>query len=220
MVSAERATQGNAPTPHAASIGPATPERSAQEGLSPTLRLDFSDPDSATCQVQIVKAYAETTFAAIRTTDFTRSPLVIALTRLRALPDRALRRLRRRPPRARAARATVGDLIEAGYWVVLEDRPPRELALGLSMWDERIDEGGQSMERFHNPSPGAVRVGWAFTVEALGAHRSLLITETRTQALGDKARRRFRLYWRLIAPIAGFTRRLVLRAIAAEAEGR
>jgi hypothetical protein len=216
-----QATRGNtASPPHEPSIGPATAERRAQEGLSATLRVDFLDPDSATCQVQIVRADAATTFDAVRTTDFASSPLVIALSRLRELPDRVLRRMRRRPRRRRAARATVGDLIEAGYWVVLEDRPPRELALGLSMWDERVGEEGQSMERFHSPSPGAVRVGWAFTVESLAPHRSLLITETRTQAVDDPARRRFRLYWRLIAPFAGFTRRLVLRAIAAEAERR
>jgi hypothetical protein len=220
MTSAGQATRANASPAHEASIGPATAERGAQEGLSPTLRLDFSDPDSATCQVQIVEADAATTFNAIRTTDFARSPLVIALSRLRELPDRVLRRIRRKRPRARAARATVGDLIEADYWVVLEDRPPRELALGLSMWDERVDEQGQSMARFHSPSSGAVRVGWAFTVEPLSPHRSLLITETRAQAVDGRARRRFRLYWRLISPFAGVTRRLVLRAIAAEAQRR
>jgi hypothetical protein len=220
MPSVRQAARGNAPTPQQGSIGPATAERRAQEGLSPTLRLGFSAPDSATCQVQIVQADAATTFDAIRTTDFASSPLVIALSRLRELPDRVLRRIRRRPPRRRATRATVDGLIEAGYWVVLEDRPPRELALGLSMWDERVDDGGQTTERFHSPSPGAVRVGWAFTVEALAPHRSLLITETRTQAVDDRARRRFGLYWRLISPFAGITRRLVLRAIAAEAERR
>lgn len=60
----------------------------------------------------------------------------------------------------------------------------------------------------------------------LGIHRrtprrrSLLVTETRAQAVDDKARRRFRLYWRMISSFAALTRRLVLRAIAAEAERR
>ena len=170
MASIDQATSRNLAMPRTEpSIGRARAERLAPERLSPTLRMDFSEPDSATCQLQIVEADAATTFDAIRTTNFAGSRVVIALSRLRELPSRVIRRLRRRPPHPRAVRATVGDLIDAGYWVVLEDRAPRELALGLSMWDERVEGEGLSMERFHSPSPGAKRVGWAFTVEPLGA---------------------------------------------------
>ena len=202
------------------SIGFAEAERRAEAGLSSGLGSNFPDPESVTCQVQVVKADASTTFDAIRTVNFADSPVVVALSRLRELPDRVIRRVRQKPPHPRASQATVDGLIEAGYWIVLDDRPPLELALGLTMWDQRVEEHGQSMESFHSPGPGAVRVGWAFTVEPLGAHRSLLVTETRTQAADETARRRFRLYWRLISHFAGLTRRLVLRAIAAEAERR
>jgi hypothetical protein len=188
--------------------------------LSRALRKHFSQPESSTTQTVIVNARAATTFDAIRGTDFADSRVVMALSRLRGLPDRLIRRLRGLPAPPAMATATLDDLIAADYWLVLEDRPPVELALGLSMWDRRTQTEGNSMAHFLHPGPGAVRVGWAFTVAPIDDERTLLVTETRTQAADEKARRRFRLYWRLISRFADVTRLLALKAIATEAEQR
>lgn len=175
---------------------------------------------SSTTQAVIVDAEPSATFAAIRTTDLADSPAVSLLATRRMLPDRLVSRLRARPTRPALHRATLVDLIDSGYWVVLVDDPPRELVLGLVMWDERMAREGASRELFADPGPGAVRVGWSFVVEPLGAERSLLITETRTQPTDAVARSRFRLYWAVVSPFAALTRRLVLRAIRSQAETR
>ena len=46
-----------------------------------------------------------------------------------------------------------------------------------------------------------------------------LSTETRVRCSEDASRRRFRLYWAVIAPFSGLIRREVLRTIRHEAEG-
>jgi len=144
--------------------------------------------------------------------------LIQSRTSLRMLPDGIMRRLRgHRNPRPYTA-PTIGGLIEAGWWLVLDERPDEQLALGLVIWDREVEEHGQSRERFGTPGPGAVQVGWAFRVLPFGEGRSLLMTETRTHAVDERARQRFRLYWRFISPFAGLTRRLVLSRIKDEAE--
>ena len=174
--------------------------------------------DTATMQTAIVAARPSTTYAAIWTADLSRARIVRLLTSLRMLPDRIMRRLRKYPnPRPYSA-PTVGGLIEAGWWLVLDERPDEQLAFGLVMWDREVEEHGQSRERFVVPGPGAVQVGWAFRVVPFGEEHSLLMTETRTHAVDERARQRFRLYWRFVRPFAGLTRRLVLSQIKAEAE--
>jgi hypothetical protein len=197
------------------------------DGREPSGRPDRSllDPyvpafDTATVQTAIVAARPSTTYAAIRTADLSRARIVRLLTSLRMLPDRIMRRLRRHPtPRPHTA-PTIGGLIEAGWWLVLDERPDEQLALGLVMWDREVEAPGQSRERFGTPGVGAVQVGWAFRVLPFGEGRSLLMTETRTHAVDERARQRFRLYWRVISPFAALTRRLVLNRIKAEAERR
>ena len=92
----------------------------------------FPNFATETRQAAIVDAPAAVTFDAIRETDFSRSWLVLALARIRELPDRALRRLRGETQRRRAA-VTIGALVDAGYWLVLDEQRGRELLLGLSM---------------------------------------------------------------------------------------
>jgi len=176
-------------------------------------------PATQTRQAIDVAADAKTTFDAIGSADLGSSPAVKALTLLRAFPDRVIRRLRRLPPQPPAQR-TIRGLIDAGWWLVLEDEPPHTLALGLVMWDDRVEREGQSRVFFDRPAEGAVRVGWALRVEPVADDRSLLVTETRTNPVGEGARRRFRRYWTLISPFAALTRRLVIRRIARVAEQR
>jgi hypothetical protein len=195
-------------------------DTSADATISDALRNLFPRPHTATHQSIVVNADAATTFATILVADLRRSWTVRILTSARALPDRILRRLRRLPPPPKPETPSVAGLIEAGYWVVLAEQPDRELALGLAMWDREIEAHGLTRERFDCAGGGAVRVGWSFVVEPLGGDRSRcrLSTETRTEPVDRAARRRFRRYWRVISPFAGLTRRLVLKAIAREAE--
>ena len=153
-------------------------------GLIGMLECFLAKPASTTRQEVEAEADAATTFASIRKTDVSRAPVVMMLSRLRMLPDRILRRLCGLPPPPELTEVTIPQLIESGYWVVLDDDPPRRLVLGLSMWDREVEERGLTRRRFDHPTPGAVRV------------------------------------WALISPFAGLTRRLVIRAIAAEGSAR
>ena len=166
----------------------------------------FPEPETQTFQAVVVEADAATTFRAVKETDLAASWPVRSLTLVRALPDRIVRRLRKLPDQP-APQQTLEGLIEAGWWVRLRDESPSALALGLVMWDDRVQREGQSRGLFDAPHAGAVRVGWELRVQPISAERSLLITETMTAPVGEDARRRFHRYWSLISPFAGLTRR-------------
>src|ERR1044072_3707892 len=117
-----------------------TPELSVRDRRAPLARY-LPDPATQTCQEIEVGADAATTFEAIVSTDLASSPPVRALTTIRAIPDRLLRRLRHLPPQPPAQR-TIAGLIDAGWWLVLENNAPHELVLGLVMWDPRVARGG------------------------------------------------------------------------------
>ena len=79
-----------------------------------------------------------------------RATLVIALSRLRMLPGRACACASLPPPQPKDQ--TIRQLIESGYWIVVEDQLPHRLVLGLSMWDNAVEPGnGLTRERFDRP---------------------------------------------------------------------
>lgn len=108
---------------------PRTVTAGSARARSAGLERFLKNAASATRQVRIVEADAATTFGAIRDTNMLRARLLIALTRLRLLPDRALRRLRGLAPPPHPKEQTIRQLIESGYWIVLEDHPPHRLVL-------------------------------------------------------------------------------------------
>jgi hypothetical protein len=101
---------------------------------SPTFATD-------TKQSTIVDATADATFHAIRHADFSLSGLVLVLAALRELPDRVVRAARRQPRRWRAA-PTIAALIEASYWIVVDEIPRRELLLGSRCGTRRLSAAG------------------------------------------------------------------------------
>jgi len=48
--------------------------------------------------------------------------------------------------------------------------------------------------------------------------RSTIVTETRIVCTDADARRKFRLYWRLVGPFSALIRRILLRSIKGDAE--
>ena len=80
----------------------------------------------------VIRAAPARVWAALRAADFGRSPLIAALLGLRGLPSlltaprRTLRRLRER----RALPLTLNAFFSRGF-VVLEERPHREMVIGL-----------------------------------------------------------------------------------------
>jgi len=157
-------------------------------------------------------------YAALLSTDFTRPWVVRALAGVRLLPGLILspgstwRRL------TRPARHSLQELDRSDF-ILLEQRPPREIVLGISgrFWTlapavERIPPA-----RFRDPLPnGLAQAAWSFEITETGAG-VLLATETRIRSADPITLRRFRRYWRLVAPGSGLIRRAILGQIRREA---
>ena len=164
-----------------------------------------------------VHAPAVVTYDALLETDLLAPLAVRVLFALRVLPARLGRR-----PRQRSGPRTLKDLARGG--ALLGEDPGREIAFGVigRFWALR--------ERSHHPivaeaftafaEPGVAKAVIAFTVAPADAARSVLSTETRVACTDAASRRRFRIYWTLIGPFSGVTRRAWLGAVRDAAERR
>lgn len=160
-----------------------------------------------------VGAAPDATWRAMRNLDLGRSAPVAALLALRTVPHVLTGKIR--PSRS----VTLDSILEAGF-TVLEERPPKELAVGAVGKFWRPDSGLVSIspEEFSTfNDSGYTKAALTFTVEERDGG-SLLATETRVAATDASARRKFSLYWRAIAPFSGFIRRIMLREIKRTAE--
>jgi hypothetical protein len=151
----------------------------------------------------VVRATPDRAFAAIESADLAGSAVVRLLLTLRGMG--------RKPKRTTLRFAD-------GFRVAAED-PPREIVLALEgpFWNPRCRPRGIDAESFGRPvPPNTARAAWNFVVEKVDDVHTRVTTETRVLC-SDDARRKFALYWFLIRPGSGLIRRMMLRAIRAEA---
>jgi hypothetical protein len=161
--------------------------------------------DVASSHAIAVRATPRDVMAAVRRLDLSTSRLTALLLRLRGLPSRAL---------------TFDGLLRMGFTIVGE-RPDREIVLGLvgRFWTIDGDLRRLSSEAFLAfEEPGTARAAWVFRVEPSGEGATRLVTETRVRCADAATRRRFRVYWAVVAPFSGLIRRAALRAIRDDAE--
>jgi hypothetical protein len=152
-----------------------------------------------------VDAPPERALAAARAVRLRDVPAVALLLRLRGISRR---------PREETF---LGAMLGAGFEVAAEE-PGREVVLAAVGRPWRLAEPlrrDADVRTFAEP-------GWARMAMTVRAEPGRLVTETRVLATDDESRRRFRRYWRVVAPFSGLTRRLLLRAAkrAAERERR
>lgn len=161
-----------------------------------------------------VSAPPERAWQAVRALDLRASPVVRVLFTLRSLPAAVAGR--------RAGRrlgTTMDDLLGGGF-VLLAERAPREIVLGLAgrFW---TPSGGLSRvepEAFRDfDRPGLALAAWNFTILPTDGG-ALVATETRVRCTDAAALRSFRRYWRVVRPFSGLVRREALRAIRRTAE--
>jgi hypothetical protein len=162
-----------------------------------------------------IDAPAGVVYERIRTTDFATSPAVRVLFGLRALPATLLHR---RPPRPR--RVGIDTFLHRGA-VLLGERAQEELVLGLvgQFWKP----AGRNVRLGRGEFRTFDRAGYAkavinFAVAPRGPGRAILSTETRVLCLDPRTRRKFRLYWFVIAPFSAYTRREMLQAVKRHVE--
>ncbi|HEX2060002.1 MAG TPA: hypothetical protein VHK90_04625 [Thermoanaerobaculia bacterium] len=142
-------------------------------------------------------ATPERAYAALRTADLTRSPIVRALLMLRGM------------------RRHIATSLPPPGFAIIGDDPPREIVLGLEgpFWRPDCRLHDVDAATFARPVPrNAARGAWNFVFED-----GRITTETRVLC-ADDARAKFRAYWLLVRPFSGLIRRLMLRAIRDEAE--
>jgi hypothetical protein len=163
---------------------------------------------------RLVRAAPPAVYAALRRVDLLDPWIIRWLLALRTAPG-ALRRPRQ-APRRRTLR--LEQMLEHGF-VLLGERPERELVLGVvgrfwTLAGERLPLDAAGFAAFDRP--GYAKVVWDFRLTPEGG-LTRLSTETRIQCLDAESQRRFRRYWRVIGPFSGLIRRALLRAIAREA---
>ena len=148
--------------------------------------------DVRDCHDGVVAADGERAYAALRGLDLERSAIVRTLFFLRTLPER----LRGGRPRARP-HAFIDSALEQG-WVILEEEPGRQLAMGAVTrpWEPVVRFRGLPGSEFTAfAEPGFAKIAWSIAVDEAGPGRTRLSIETRVLTTDPASRRKFRLYW-------------------------
>jgi hypothetical protein len=166
----------------------------------------------------IVDADQSTTFDAARTLDLltVRTPLLAASIWIRALPARWVGRAA--PPLPQLVVATGG----LPGWLVLGERPSREIAFGAvgKFWRPVIEWRDVPPSEFGGfAEPGWGKIAANFSVTPYGERSTLLTYECRTVTTDPESRRCFLRYWRFIRPFVGHIMRATLTKIKSDAEG-
>ncbi|SFI66742.1 hypothetical protein [Amycolatopsis sacchari] len=143
-----------------------------------------------------------------------RSPVLGALTWARGLP------VRLRPDQATPA---FEELLLGARWVLLGERPGREIALGAAgrFWTpEPTWQPVTAAEFACYARPRTGTVALSFAVLPYERDQSVLTFETRLTVRDPVARRWAEAYWGAIKPAARLIARQILHAINDEATGR
>ena len=141
------------------------------------------------------------------------------MVRLRDLPARL-----GRAPR-RAIEPVSEELTSEQYrqaFLLIDEEPGTEFVIG--MIGKFMSPTQMEFHRFDPPQfagfgePGYGKVATSFLVLPYGTGRSLLCTETRTATTDPASARRFRRYWAVIGPFAGYIMRHWLNLAKQHAE--
>jgi hypothetical protein len=162
----------------------------------------------------LVKASSHVTFEAMCDVDLQRSALIRAIFRTRELmlgsePDASDR------PRGLLA------LTKSLGWGVLAEVPGREIVMGAvtQPWQANVVFRAIPPEEFARfDEPNFVKIVWTLRADPIDAEHAVARTETRVLATDPAARRRFRRYWRMVAPGILVIRRVALKLVRSEAE--
>jgi hypothetical protein len=165
--------------------------------------FDFSDT------IETVVAAAEaTTWDALVEADLIevgrRRPLVGLLGAIRILPDLVWQRLHGEHPPGAPERLTLHDTtklpMSGGGWVLLGERPPHEIALGLvgKFWRPVIEYSEVDASTFSDfAMPGFGKTVYALGTRRQEDQRTVLWATMRTATTDEHARVWFRRYWTL-----------------------
>ena len=154
----------------------------------------------------VVAADRATTWDALINADLIevgrRHPLVGILGAIRILPDLVWQRLHGEhspaAPRHLTLRETTKLPMSGGGWVLLGERPPEEIALGLvgKFWRPVIEYAEVDATEFKEfAQPGFGKTVYALGTRPLDDERTLLWAIMRTATTDERARTWFQRYW-------------------------
>ena len=126
-------------------------------------------------------------------------------------------------PDARPHPATLLEQMQSIGWVVLAERPGREIVLGsvTRPWETApVFRSIPPAEFREFAEPGYVKIAWTLSVDPIDDKRSTFHTETRVCTTDHDAREHFRNYWSFVAPGVELIRVAMLRPLKRAAETR
>jgi hypothetical protein len=170
----------------------------------------------------VVDATPEETYDAVRHVDLVRIGAVPwLLGELRYLPARILALWRGTEPPETPDSLTFDDLTDESPYVVLDERPGEEFVLGAvgTFWQPEIEWAEVDAAEFATfDRPGYAKLVIGVSVRPYGTDRTLVTYEARTATTDGASRRRFRRYWTLVGPFAGYLMGRVLETARTEVE--
>lgn len=174
--------------------------------------------DTTIAEHVVVCASPATTYRVARSLDFlsVRTPVLTASMWIRGLPSRLLGKPATPPP----ALVFTEDSAPLPGWLLLGDRPDREIAFGAvgKFWQPAIEWRDVPRAEFRDfNDPGWGKIAANFSVRPYG-QSTLLSYECRTVTTDTDSRRKFLRYWWLIRPFVGHIMRATLAKIKTDAE--
>lgn len=143
---------------------------------------------------------ADRVYESLMPLDMNQSPLIKALFFLRGLPARDI---------------TLDRMISHGPFKILEERPGKEMVIGL-MTDALLrDVDIANREAFFSYAPeSGLKIAWNFRIaESLDKNRCRLSTETRILCFGRRTKLFFSGYWFCIRLFSGIIRMEMLKIL-------
>lgn len=216
--------------PHAAPQPPGQASAAGHRaGSEPPLAVDRFLPryDLAVVHSDVFRAPPEVTYQAVISLDIFGAPLIRALIEARALPQRLRHLASHRGTAERAMpRPTfrLRDMTAIG-WLLLDETAGVEIVLGQVSrpWKPvatEEDMPGTTEQFAAFDRPGYAKIATSVRVDPYGSLSSIVTMETRVALTDDSSRRKFRRYWVFIGPFSALTRRVAMRLLARELNGR
>jgi hypothetical protein len=163
-----------------------------------------------------VAAPADVVMATAQEMEFLKSPVIRAIVKARELV------LGGEPDTREHPTALVKQMQSIG-WVILDERPGREIVLGAATqpWQAAPVFRSVPAAEFKDFSePGYVKIAWTLRADPIDDTHSTFVTETRVVTTDAAARQRFRTYWSFVAPGVEVIRMAMLRPLRRAAEAR
>ena len=187
------------------------------DGAKDSLLDEFiPDPEVAEHHQIDIHAPAEVVMATARELELLKSPVIRAILKTRELA------LGGEPDTREHPTALIDQMLSIG-WVVLAERPGREIVLGsvTQPWQAAPVFRSVPGAEFRGFSePGYVKIAWTLRADPIDENRATFHTETRVCTTDTEARRRFRNYWSFVAPGVEVIRMAMLGPLRRAAERR